>query len=632
VSRVRARFLDLIHELRRRRVIRVTVAYAAAGFIVLQLTDLLVEPLRAPEWTMPLVVLLLGLGLPVAVLLSWAFQLTPDGIRRDAQVATPVRLPAAPALAPVGSLEQGPAGGESAPVPAVRGEDPARMRVAVLPFRLLRSEPDLDFLGFALADAVACSLAGIQSLLVRSTLRAARYAQEEVELRLIGDELGVDAVVHGTILRVGGEVRLQAQLVRVPDGTLLWSQSSQHELGDLLALQDELLQRIVRSLAVPLTPTEQVRLRRDVPATARAYELYLRANHAGMQVLQWAESRDLYLECLAEDPSYAPAWARLGRCYRVLGKYSTSAEEMESAYAEAVAAFDRALELDEDLPLLQNLYAQVEVEAGRPVDAVVRLLARISVGGDDAELYAGLVHCCRYCGLLSASLAAHEQARQLDPHALTSVANSWFMAGDYSSALAAHGESDTEYLHCLTLTMLGRADEALAFIRSAGYAPADQAARPFLASLHMLLEGRVRDSVAWLERTPAGIRRDGEALFYMARQLARLDHPREALDALASAIGRGFFPVTPLLEDPWLEPLRSMPGFAELRDRAASRQRAAARAFADAGGHAILGIDAAADAIPFPLPASQHEGIMSQSPRAAPARILIEDSPPRAGS
>lgn len=129
-------------------------------------------------------------------------------------------------------------------------------------------------------------------------------------------------------------------------------------------------------------------------------------------------ARDLYLRSVDADPEYAPAWARLGRCHRVLAK---AGEDLVANAARAERCFDRALELNPDLGVAHALYAMVECDLGKGRDAMVRLLERGRGGNTDAELFAGLVRACRYSGLLPPSIAAHERARALDPQVLTSV-------------------------------------------------------------------------------------------------------------------------------------------------------------------------------------------------------------------
>ena len=133
-------------------------------------------------------------------------------------------------------------------------------------------------------------------------------------------EADVDRVVMGSLLRAGDQLRVTTQLVEAPGGTLLTSHTIQAPLGDLFGLQDDIARRVVDALSLPLgagvaSPTP------DAPHNARAYALYLRANELARAYSGIAEARDLYQRCLELDPRFAPAWAHLGRCHRVIGKY-----------------------------------------------------------------------------------------------------------------------------------------------------------------------------------------------------------------------------------------------------------------------------------------------------------------------
>ena len=147
----------------------------------------------------------------------------------------------------------------------------------VLPFRVLRPDPETDFLGFSLPDAMASSLAGLRSLGVRSTAGAARFG-DEIDFARIAAEAHVDLVMTGTLLRAGDAIRVTTQLVGAPGGDVLWSHTANAMLRDVFQLQDDLVQRIVSSLSLPLTAREQQLLRHDVPASPTAYEFYLRGN------------------------------------------------------------------------------------------------------------------------------------------------------------------------------------------------------------------------------------------------------------------------------------------------------------------------------------------------------------------
>lgn len=336
-------------------------------------------------------------------------------------------------------------------------------RLIVLPFRILRPDADTDFLAFSLPDAITGSVSGLGSLIVRSSLTASRFAGSSLDLRVIATEADVDVALTGTLLRAGDQIRVSTQLVEAPSGTLIWSQTAQVALRDVFQLQDDLVHGIVDALSLSLTAHEHRMLRPDVPASATAYEFYLRANQVAQDYANVEVARDLYGRCLELDRRYAPAWARLGRCHWMLAKWG---EDPETYFLRAEEAFRRAFELNPDLSLAHNLHARLEADRGRAQQGMDRLLRRAQVAGNGPDLFAGLVHLCRYSGLLEASLAAHQKARRIDPQISTSVAHTCFMMGDYPRVLETAGR-DLSYVGPLALVLMGRQEEALALLREA---------------------------------------------------------------------------------------------------------------------------------------------------------------------
>jgi len=465
---------------------------------------------------------------------------------------------------------------------------PTLTRLIVLPFRLLRDDPDTAFLAFSLPDAVTSSLSGLESLVVRSSLVASRYAGVPADTRAIGTEADVDMIVTGTLLRSGDAVRVNAQLTEAASGTLLWSHSAQASVGDFFQLQDELTRRIVESLAVPLTVRDRQRLATDVPSSKTAYDHFLRGNQLSVDPKQWSVARELYERCVAEDPRFAPAWARLGRVYHLQTKYIESGGAgsvgTSDGSARAEEAFKKALTLNPDLPIAHKLYAHLEADLGRAHDAMVRLVSRARTA--DPELMAGLVTACRYCGLLDASVAAHRRARTLDSKIPTSVMHTWFMQGDWES-LTTVSVVDFPYIVPLALAELGRGEESLPVLRDVeGKVPTRR--RHVVVAARALLEGRIADSVAAIQAMLSPDFRDPEGRFYVARHVARYGDADAALSQLEGIVADGFSCYPVFERDPWLDALRPMPRFAELLDRCASRHAASLRAFEQLNGRAVL--------------------------------------------
>jgi DNA-binding winged helix-turn-helix (wHTH) protein/tetratricopeptide (TPR) repeat protein len=457
-------------------------------------------------------------------------------------------------------------------------------RLIVLPFRLLTPDPEIAFLSFSLADALSASLAELDTIVVRSSLTAAKYAGDAADLARLARETDVTLVVSGTLARSDDDLRVSVQLSDAAAGTLIWSCTETGSAGRLFAMHDALVGRIAGSLAHPLSAREERQLRRDVPRSARAYEYYLRGNHASADS-DWPVARDLYLQAIEEDASFAPAWARLARVYRLIGKYRPEARD--ASFARAEDALRRALALNPELSMAHALYAQIDADRGEAETAMVRLLERASVRPPDADSYAGLVHACRYCGLLDASLAAHSRARHLDETLATSVMHTLFVMGRYDEVLAAHGLIKG-YVYVMSL--FSAAGRRAALDASVQLLKEGTRVAPLVQAARAMFEDRRDDSLAVIDQHLKTLT-DPEGLYYVARHCAFLESSERALAALTRAIDGGYFCYPGMAGDPWFDPVRGDAGFGGLVERARKGHRAAAHAFISARGQAILGVE-----------------------------------------
>jgi len=459
-------------------------------------------------------------------------------------------------------------------------------RLIVLPFRILRADANTQFLAYSLPEAITISLAGLENLIVRSSIVASRYSAETADLQAIAREAEVDAVLTGALLTVGEQLRITTQLVEAPSGTLLWSHSADATTGELLEVHDDLVQRVVGSILPSLTTQERESLQQDRSANPSAYQLYLQANELARKWENLPAAQGLYERCVELDPRYAPAWAKLGWARWLWDKYSKGSLEGLRSSEEA---FQRALRLNPDSALTHNLYTHLQVDQGRTLDALTRLLGRARQRRTDAELFAGLGHVCRYCGLLQAALAAHEEARRLDPLIATSVMHTYFMRGEYERALGP-GESDFAYGTALALAALGKTEQALSVLREREQSKAWRLGNLYLVSLRTLLEGKRAESLEASEELRKATFRDPEGMYYLARQLSYLEAQEPALEMLSRAIRNGFFCYPAMVRDPWLDGLRGRPEFTALLREAHGSHRAALAAFVTGRGDTLLGL------------------------------------------
>jgi serine/threonine protein kinase len=462
-------------------------------------------------------------------------------------------------------------------------------RIIVLPFRASKSDEQTDFLTFALPDAIGNSLSAMNNLIIRSSLLAARF-ESRPDPKRIAIEADVDAFLTGSLLRAGERFRLTCQLIEAPAGTVLWSETANSSMRDLFTVQDELCEHILQSLQVPLEERERRVSQRDVPATARAYECYLRANEitVARTLNNMRIARDLYLQCLEESPGYAPAWVCLGRVYRFLGKFGGDTHGHNVLSEEA---FRRGFNLNPELAIAHNFYTAAECDQGHARKAMVRLLERARVRRNDAELFAGLVQACRYCGELDASIAAHTRGRHLDPNLNTSAAHTYFLMGNYPSALEHYGRNSLYYLDCALLAAMGDGATALSLLRERERSGnAIGAIQVLVRSLRACLEGNNEECLSVIVNGEADLLADPEVSFYIARHLARIGQTERAISALSAAIDRGFLCASATAHDPWFASLQSDPGYAVLMQDAEHRRSEAHSAFLAAGGFQVIGI------------------------------------------
>ncbi|HET9250718.1 MAG TPA: protein kinase [Candidatus Eisenbacteria bacterium] len=472
----------------------------------------------------------------------------------------------------------------------------ALTRLVVLPFRVLRADPETDFLAFSLADAIATSLSGFSSLVVRSTSAGARFATDAPDLRTIAAEADVDRVVMGTLLRAGDQLRVTAQLVEAPGGTLVVSHTATASMGDLFGLQDDLTKRVVNALALPLggpvvTP--------DRPANAHAYGLYLEANALGKSYDRIHGALDLYRRSVELDPRFAPAWAELGRTYRIIGKF-VGGPGSEDSERRAEEALRRALELSPRLPVAHKYYAHLEGDTGHSLSALKRLLDEAALHQNDPEIFAGLVHACRYCGLIDQAIAADEEARRLDPNIHTSLEQALLLRGDVDALLHRARSpiaSGGDVARVVALGAAGRRDEALALLRSVKVTSPVIAFESWVGFLKAWLERSAEDMVAAREKIAhLKIIDDPEACFQEGLLFCDVGNAERGFTYLRKAVEKEYFQVEALTSSPLLDGVRGDPRYKELLGRSTEGRLRAVEAFREKGGERILGPKAMAAA------------------------------------
>lgn len=463
----------------------------------------------------------------------------------------------------------------------------ALLRIVVPPLRLQSADADIGFLSYGLAETVSGSLASLRDVAVRSPSVAARWASADADIRRLAMDADVDVIVAGSLTRMGDQLRVSVQLVDAQSGTVAGGTSVRGKLSGIFEFEDELT-RAVLSLLTPMRAgSSSGAERRDVPANARAFELFLRGLELARQMPTVTEARDCFAAALEEDPAFAPAWAWLGRCHRVIGKYLELAEENDRRAEEA---FQRALALSPELPLAHRFYTHFESEHGRADAAIGRLLRHSKTNRNDAQLFAGLVHACRYAGLLDESLAAYEEARRLDPMVNTSVEFTLLQRGDIAALDQLPSSVELEGVRAYQLMFWERTDEiprrltpAVVESHLPGYRGVLEALRD--ATLRPDHVGELLDNTLML-----GVGNDPEALLLAGGIFAALGAGERAIGLFSRAMELGFFSTRLLEVAPAFATLRSRKELQALMEKARQRQLIARAVFDRGGGRELLGL------------------------------------------
>ena len=368
--------LSFFAELKRRRVVRVAIVYAVIAFTVWQVAEIAFPALGVPGWAMSVVVVLSILGLPVALVLAWAFDITPGGIRRtskEASISQAVGAATAPArlrwaiggsalvvflIGAVYVVRVMPGGG--------LGPDAGPIRsLAVLPFENLSGDPDQDYVAAGMTDLLTTTLGTLGSLRVISRQSTMEFRGSSEAANQIATQLGVDALLSGSVLRVDDDVRIIAQLADARTGDQVWTASYDGSAGEIFALQGETARTIADQIELALTPDEEVRLASARSISPEAWELYFRgryyledSNESGLSL-----AIEGFVAAIEVDPEFAAAHASLGYAYALAIQFGhlPSSEYAPRIRAEA----EEAIRLDPNLAEAQISLANLDYRGGR---------------------------------------------------------------------------------------------------------------------------------------------------------------------------------------------------------------------------------------------------------------------------
>jgi len=481
--------MSFFTELQRRNVFRVGIAYAVAAWVLLQVVDLVLENIAAPDWVMKVVMLGVAVGFPVAVIIAWAYEVTPEGIKRESQIdrsqsivhttgrkldriiigflAVAVifllvdpfeyRNTTEPAIvdkaAPVSEVVLSePAAVDTGDVSKNDGVSPDEASVAVLPFVNMSSDPEQEYFSDGISEEILNVLTRIPNLKVAARTSSFQFKGKNLDVAEIGKQLRVNHVLEGSVRKSGATLRITTQLIEAETGFHLWSDTFDRKLEDVFAIQDEIAAAIATELETRLT-TDQ-----NAASTAidmEAYGLYLKARglvatRSGSKLL---EAIDMLKAAIEIEPKYAPAIATLGKAYALLPWFSDAlpaGEARENARQWAQMALEIEPDNVEALTTLAVVYSESDMNWPGALELLNRAI-KSNPGSVAANNFLGDL--ATRTGDLENALKYESRAAELDPLGpvkLTDLANVYALMGEYDEVIKLSNRSlalNPEFFH-----------------------------------------------------------------------------------------------------------------------------------------------------------------------------------------
>jgi TolB-like protein/tetratricopeptide (TPR) repeat protein len=518
-------------ELKRRNVYKVAVAYAVVGWLLVQVATQVFPFFEIPNWTVRLVVLAIVIGFPIALVIAWAFELTPEGLKRtedaDALLATNVGVAAqgtrkaqtwiyvviVGALLSVGLFMLGRYGFREKA--SASSELPAKS-IAVLPFINLSSDKEQEYFSDGLSEELLNQLAQIPQLRVIARTSSFSFKGKEVDIATIARTLNVANVLEGSVRKSANTLRITAQLVRTSDSSNLWSQTYERQMTDVFKVQDEIAGDVVAALKVKLLPTQQL------PNTQRtnnaeAYEHYLlgmdifRQNRLETSQLAAAE----FQKAVALDPNYANAYAALSIAQARAADLAPSPAQRAEETKQAFATIEQAITLAPDLALgyIRRGYLR-HTRAWNWQGAAEDFKRALALDPNNAELLSSYSESLFFGGRQTEAMAMARKATVIDPLSV-----------------------DRWQILALLLFCSGQDSEArLAWQRALDIYPGARWPN-YLAGYLDLKEGKIEDARAHFRATDEPFRLTGTAM--LEHTLGHATQSEQALDTLKAKYTAG---------------------------------------------------------------------------------------------
>ncbi|HEY4282378.1 MAG TPA: tetratricopeptide repeat protein [Chthoniobacterales bacterium] len=435
---------NFFSELKRRNVYKVAVAYAVIAWLVIQAASIFLPAFNAPQWAMQIAILILAIGFPIALVFSWAFEITPEGLKRESEIEpnksttlhtgrkivalTIVLAVIAAGLfvfqmvgrdrrAPRSNVETAeggrpPATAESLPIPA--------KSIAVLPFDNLSDDKSNAYFTEGVQDEILTRLAKVTDLKVIARTSTQRFKSAPENLPDIARQLGVANILEGSVQKVGDQVRVNVQLINALTNAHLWADIYDRKLTDIFAVESDIAKTIADTLQAKLSSSAEHVLASRPTENPEAHELYLKGRYfwnrrtgANLQ-----KAADYFQQAIGKDPAYALAYSGLADCHVLLPAYSDLGSNPRDELPKALEAARKAVDLDDTLGEAHTSLARALASDLQLPAAMSEFKRALELNPNYATAHQWFGECLQSQGHLDEAVAELKRAQELDPLSL----------------------------------------------------------------------------------------------------------------------------------------------------------------------------------------------------------------------
>jgi TolB-like protein/Tfp pilus assembly protein PilF len=418
-------------ELKRRNVYKVAVAYAVVAWLVIQAASIFLPAFNAPQWAMQIIILILVVGFPIALAFSWAFEITPEGIKLESEIEPNksiarrtgrkiVAVTIALAVVAAGLFVYQLVRSKSSALASAPSAIITDKSIAVLPFDNLSDDKSNAYFTEGVQDEILTRLAKVADLKVIARTSTQRFKSAPENLSDIARQLGVANILEGSVQKVGDQVRVNVQLINAMTNAHLWADIYDRKLTDIFAVESDIAKSIADTLRAKLSSSAEHVLASRPTENAEAHEFYLRGRYfwnrrtgANLQ-----KAADYFQHAIGKDPAYALAYSGLADCHVLLPAYAELGSNPRDELPKALEAARKAVELDDTLGEAHTSLARALASDLQLPAAMSEFKRAIELNPNYATAHQWFGECLQSQGHLEEALAELKRAQELDPLSL----------------------------------------------------------------------------------------------------------------------------------------------------------------------------------------------------------------------